>query len=170
MNAIVSVTRNWAIGLAGRLAVRNGADMRRFVRLTMGGTVIMGRRTLESFPGGPLEGRRNIVITGRPETLPDGVEAVDSPEGALDAASNDEPGRVWLIGGESVYRELIDACDRAYITKNDIVVPADSFFPNLDEDPGWMVASKERGGTTAQGIDFEYITYARMPKGCGPIR
>ena len=163
MNAIVSVTRDWGIGLDGGLAVRNRDDMRRFVDLTMGGTVIMGRRTLESFPGGPLKGRRNIVISSRPDYAPAGVEVARSPDEALELAASDDPDNVWLIGGASVYEALIDSCERAYVTRNDCEVHVDAWFPNLDERPGWEVESREDGGVTAAGVPFEYVTYARRP-------
>ena len=159
MNAIVSVTSDWAIGRDGGLAVRNKADMRRFVSLTMGGTVVMGRKTLESFPGGPLKGRRNVVISRQTGYAPEGVEVAGSPEEALALVSADDPDDVWLIGGESVYRALLDSCERTYVTKNECVREADAWFPNLDEDPSWQVESREEGGVTKAGIPFEYVTY-----------
>ena len=161
MNAIVSVTADWGIGNEGKLLVRNRADMRRFVDLTMGGTVIMGRTTLESFPGGPLKGRRNLVLSRNESYSPEGVEVVHSASEALAAIADDDPGSVWLIGGESVYRLLLDKCERVYVTKNDTVVPADAFFPNLDEDVAWEVDCCEEGGVTAGGVPFEFVTYVR---------
>ena len=157
MNAIVSVTNDWAIGKDGGLLVRNKADMRRFVELTMGGTVVMGRKTLESFPGGPLKGRRNVVVSRQAGYAPAGVEVVGSPEAALEAVAGDKD--VWLIGGESVYRALLDACERVYVTRNDCVREADAWFPNLDEDPTWEVEGRKDGGVTAAGVPFEYMTY-----------
>jgi dihydrofolate reductase len=132
------------------------------MELTMGGTVVMGRRTLESFPGGPLKGRKNVVITHDPEALPGGVVGVDSPVAALEAVAADDPNRVWLIGGESVYRALLDQCTRAYVTKFDVERPADAFFPNLDEDPAWQVESVENDGATTKGTHFSFITYVRQ--------
>lgn len=168
MDAIVSVTREWAIGREGRLLVRNREDMRRFVRLTTGGTVLMGRRTYESFPKGPLVGRRNVILTRdptyepprMPEALPDGtsVVVVHSLEEALRTTADDP--RVWLIGGESVYRALLPRCERCHVTRNDVSVPdADAFFPDLDADPAWAVESVEGSGTTATGIPFSFVTY-----------
>lgn len=159
MNAIVSVTSDWAIGKDGGLLVRNKADMQRFVALTMGGTVVMGRKTLESFPGGPLKGRRNVVISRQEDYAPEGVEVVGSPEAAMAAVAGDAPEGVWLIGGESVYRVLLDRCERVYVTKNDCTREADAWFPNLDEDPTWQVESREDGGVTRGGVAFEYVTY-----------
>lgn len=165
MNAIVAVCSDWGIGNRGALLVHGKADMRRFVELTMGGTVVMGRRTLESFPGGALKGRRNVVITHDPATLPDGVEGVASPAAALEAVATDDPDRVWLIGGESAYRALLPQCARAYVTKFDVEKPADAFFPNLDGDPAWSVEREEDGGVTASGVAFSFVTYARRMDG-----
>jgi len=161
MNAIVSVTRNWAIGLEGALLVPNREDMRRFVRLTMGGTVVMGRRTLESFPGGPLKGRRNIVITRGGHALPKGCECVESPEEALAAVAGADPNNVWLIGGESVYRALLPHCDKVLVTMNETSREADAFFPRLDEMGERRLAKHEEGGMTPEGIAFSYLTYQR---------
>ena len=157
MDAIVSVTNDWGIGLDGQLLVRNRADMRRFVDLTMGGTVLMGRKTLESFPGGPLKGRRNVVLTRDESYSPEGVDVVHSVSEALEAVSGDE--RVWLIGGESVYRLFLPLCERVYVTKNDVTLPADAWFPNLDESEEWLVESEEPGGVTKADVTFSFVTY-----------
>lgn len=159
MDAIVSVTSDWGIGLDGQLLVRNRADMRRFVALTTGDTVLMGRKTFESFPGGPLKGRRNVVLTRDEAYSPKGVTVVHSVPEALDAVAGDD--HVWLIGGESVYRLFLPLCERVYVTKNDVVLPADAFFPNLDEDERWHVAQTEPGGVTVSGVPFSFVTYAR---------
>ena len=162
MNAIVAVCSDWGIGYKGALLVHSKVDMHRFVELTMGGTVVMGRRTLQSFPGGPLKGRRNVVISHDPSALPDGVVGVDSPTAALEAVAPDDPNMVWLIGGESVYRALLAQCTRAYVTKFDVEKSADAFFPNLDEDPAWQVESVEDAGVTAKGTRFSFVTYVRQ--------
>lgn len=170
MDAIVSVTRDWAIGRDGSLLVRNREDMRRFVALTTGGTVLMGRKTYESFPKGPLRGRRNVILTHSasyrpprvPEKLPEGtsVEVVRSLDDALATTAGDPS--VWLIGGESVYWALLPRCERCHVTRNDVSVPdADAFFPDLDADPSWVVESADGGGTTPAGIPFEFVTYRR---------
>ncbi|MBP3894562.1 MAG: dihydrofolate reductase [Atopobiaceae bacterium] len=164
MNAIVSVTSDWAIGNKGRLVVANRADMRRFKELTMGGTVIMGRATFESFPNGPLAGRRNVVVTHDASYGHDhqGIVCAASPQEALAMVAGDNPDRVWLIGGESLYRALLPECERAYVTKNDTTVEADAFFPNLDADDGWQVEERGDGGVTAAGIPFEYVVYRNV--------
>jgi dihydrofolate reductase len=164
MNAIVSVTSDWAIGNEGGLIVRNRADMRRFVSLTMGGTVLMGRTTFESFPGGPLKGRRNVVVTrDRQYALRhEGVECAHSLDEALDLVAADDPDTVWLIGGESLYRALLAHCDRCFVTRNRVVVAADAFFPDLDADPSWELESVEEGGETSEGIRFDFATYRNV--------
>lgn len=159
MNAIVSVTSDWAIGKDGGLLVPNRADMRRFVQLTRGCTVVMGRKTLESFPGGPLKGRRNVVISRQEGYAPEGVEVFHTPEAALEAVAGDES--VWLIGGASVYQALLGNCERAYVTVNECTCEADSWFPNLDEDRAWEVESREDAGVTEEGVPFSFVTYRR---------
>lgn len=166
LNVIVAVCDDWGIGIGGGMLVDNRADMRHFVRRTKGHTVLMGRKTLESFPGGqPLKARRNVVITRDPGFAREGVDVAHSIDDAL-AMVADDP-EVWLIGGGMIYRELLPLCTRAEITKNHCVHPADTFFPNLDEDPTWHVASSaardDEGNplVTPEGIPFEFVTYTR---------
>ena len=166
LNVIVAVCDDWGIGIDGGMLVDNRADMRHFVRHTKGYTVLMGRKTLESFPGGqPLKGRRNVVITHDPDFAREGVDVAHSIDEAL-AMVADDP-EVWLIGGGTIYRELLPLCTRAEITKNHCVRPADTFFPNLDEDLTWHVASSaardDEGNplVTPEGIPFEFVTYTR---------
>lgn len=173
MDAIVSVTRDWSIGRDRGLLVRNRDDMRRFVSLTRGCTVIMGRVTYEGFPKGPLKGRRNVVVTrdagyvppNMPAELPAGTSIVvtHSTDEALALTRDDS--QVWLIGGASLYRELLSLCERCYVTKNDILVPGtDAFFPDLDADPSWRVESTEAGGTTEDGIAYSFVTYVNSTR------
>lgn len=161
MNAIVSVTKDWGIGMRGRLLVPNREDMRFFVRQTMGGTVVCGRKTFQSFPNGPLKGRRNIVLTSDTTYRPEGVTVVHDLQKALEAARDEDPNKVWVIGGERVYRQLIDRCDKAYVTMHDVTLPCDAHFPNLDEDERWQVRERIPGGTTPAGIPFEFLEYVK---------
>lgn len=162
MNAIVSVTRDWGIGLAGSLIVPNRADMRRFVELTRGGTVVMGRTTFESLPSGPLKGRRNIVLTRDRGYRAEGVELASGVEEALSLVAGDDAERVWLIGGEQLYRSMLGCCQRAYVTKNDVSTEADAFFPDLDADAGWELAAHEGGGVTDAGVAYEFLIYGQV--------
>ena len=161
MDAIVSVTSDWGIGRDGQLLVRNRADMKRFKELTMGGSVIMGRKTFESLPGGPLTGRNNIVLTRSRGFAPEGVEVARSIDEALELA--DRHGvRAWLIGGASLYGQFIDLCDEAYVTYHDIVLEADAFFPDLDKDERWVCADVSETDFTASGIPFHVALYKHV--------
>ena len=120
MNAIVVADRSWAIGRDGGLLFSLPTDMKRFRSLTMGGAVILGRKTLESFPGGrPLPKRKNIVITRRKDLQVEGAVVVSSLAEALDAAGDTPPDQIWVIGGGSVYTALLERCKRVYLTKVD---------------------------------------------------
>ena len=142
MNAIVVTDKQWAIGRNGDLLFSLPGDMKHFRTLTTGGTVIMGRKTLDSFPGGrPLPKRRNIVITRSPDFHREGCETVSTPEDALALARDEE--NVWLIGGGSIYAALLGRCRRASVTRVDSTVSdADTFFPNLDKSPDWKLVSE----------------------------
>ena len=158
-HAIVAVCDDWGIGKNGDMLVRNREDMRSFVRRTKGQTVLMGRKTLESFPGAkPLTDRRNIVVSRDKSYAPEGVEMARSIDEGIELAGKDE---VWVIGGGQVYESLLPRCSEAIVTKNHCLREADTFFPNLDEDPSWNVENIEDGGVTASGVPFEFVTYRR---------
>ncbi len=160
MNAIVVVDQNWAIGCNGDLLFSLPTDMKRFRSLTIGGTVILGRKTLDSFPGGrPLPKRRNIVITRNVDFDREGCEIAGSLQAALELAADTEDGKLWVIGGGSVYAALLSRCKRVYLTKVDAVAEgADTFFPNLDKLPGWKVEATsepvEENGVTYRFVDY----------------
>ena len=160
MNAIVVADRNWAIGRNNGLLFSLPGDMKHFRTLTSGGTVIMGRRTLDSFPGGrPLPKRRNIVITRDPDFCREGCEVVHNPEAALALAGDGDD--VWLIGGGSIYAALLDRCRRACVTRVDTAAPeADVFFPNLDALPGWTVGHTGEP-ITENGLTYRFVDYIR---------
>lgn len=160
MNAIVVVDRSWAIGRNGGLLFSLPTDMRRFRALTLGGTVILGRKTLDSFPGGrPLPKRRNIVITHNVDFDRACAEAVSSPEAALECAGDTPEDQLWVIGGSSVYTALLSRCKRVYLTRVDAVAEgADTFFPNLDKLPSWKI--EEQGDTVEEnGYTYRFLTY-----------
>ena len=160
MNAIVAVDANWAIGYEGDLLFSLPADMRRFRSLTMGGTMILGRKTLESFPGGkPLPKRRNIVISRNESLVVEGAEVVPTPDAALALAESTPDDQIWVIGGGSVYTVLLSRCKRVYLTKTENAAPAaDTFFPNLDKLPGWEVESVG-DPITENGVTYRFIDY-----------
>lgn len=160
MNAIVVADRSWAIGRDGGLLFSLPTDMKRFRSLTMGGAVILGRKTLESFPGGrPLPKRKNIVITRRKDLKVEGAVVVSSLAEALDAAGDTPPDQIWVIGGGSVYTALLERCKRVYLTKVDAQAEdPDTFFPNLDKLPGWEV-EHESEPVEENGLTFRFVEY-----------
>lgn len=160
LHAIVAVCDDWGIGKDGDMLVRNREDMRSFVRHTKGHTVLMGRKTLESFPDAkPLVDRRNVVVSRDATYAPEGVEMARSLEEALELVRNDD--EVWVIGGGQIYQALLPYCATAVVTKNHCLREADTFFPDLDEDATWTVSKVEEGGVTKSGIPFEFVTYSR---------
>lgn len=160
LSAIVAVCDDWGIGLDGGMVVENREDMRHFVACTTGHPVIMGRRTLESFPGGrPLKNRRNVVLSRDSSFSTEGVEVVRSVEDALAAVAGDQ--EAWVLGGGQVYELLLPHCDRAVVTRNHCVRPCDTHFPDLDADPVWKVVETRAGGVTPDGVPFDFVTYER---------
>lgn len=160
MNAIVAADLRWAIGYNGGLLFSLPADLRRFRSLTLNGTVIMGRLTLESFPGGrPLSQRRNIVITRNVDSLPEGVEGASSPEEALALAGGPEAENLWVIGGGSVYAALLPQCRRVCLTRVETrAQESDTFFPDLDKLPNWEIESTS-GPMEENDLKFRFIEY-----------
>lgn len=159
MRAIVAACKDWGIGKDGDLVVHNREDMRHFVQLTTGGTVVMGRATLDSFPGGrPLKNRRNIVVTRQADFAREGVEVAHSVDEALALVASSDPDTVWLIGGASLYRQMLPFCDEVVATKYDTVREADTYFPDLDADPAFEVAETVPGETCA------FVTYRRATR------
>lgn len=165
LGAVVAVTDEWAIGLEGDMVVANKADMRHFVEVTTGHPVIMGRKTLESFPGGrPLKNRRNIVLTHDPSFEREGVEVVHSVDEAIELVSAET--EAWVIGGGEIYRQMLPYCTVAEVTKNHCSRRADTFFPNLDDDACWYVASRTTDAVLGEsegtpGLNYQFVTYHR---------
>lgn len=157
MDAIVVVDRNWAIGRDGGLLFSLPTDMKRFRTLTTGGTVLMGRKTLESFPGGrPLSKRRNIVLTSRGLHV-EGAEAVHTLKDLCKAGASAE--HAYVIGGGSVYAALLSQCKRVYLTRVDAVaVEPDTYFPNLDKLPGWKVEHISEP-MVESGLTYRFVDY-----------
>lgn len=159
MYLIVAVDANWAIGKDGDQLCYIPADLKRFQKLTTGHPVLLGRKTLQTFPGGrPLKNRRNLILSTRPDFTPEGGEVFSTLEEALSQAGED----TFVIGGESVYRQTLDQCQVAYVTKIHHGFPgADTFFPNLDQDSAWEVVEEE-GPFSHQELTYSYVTYRRI--------
>jgi len=158
MNLIVAVDEHWAIGKGGDQLVYISADLKRFKELTTGHPVILGRKTLATFPGGrPLKGRRNLILSATEGYTVEGAEVYPDANALLAAAPEDS----FVIGGESVYRTLLDRCNTAYVTKIHAVFPADRYFPNLDAHPNWTCVDVGEVLEDA-GIQFQYVTYRKL--------
>ena len=161
MNIIVAVDKNWAIGKDNNLLVRIPADMKMFRQETEGKVVIMGRKTLESFPNGsPLEKRVNIVLTKNPDFRVKGATVVHSVEEALEEIKQYPSDQVYCIGGDSVYRQFLPYCDIAHITKIDFAYEADSYFPNLDDMPEWEITAESEEQTYFD-LEYTFVKYER---------
>ena len=161
MEAIVAVYSDWGIGSEGTQPVVLKADRAHFRDCTTGNAVIVGRRTLEDFPGGrPLKNRNNIVIT-RQDIQIGGAEVVHSTEEAMKAA--EKYPRTLVIGGASVYRQFFTYTDILHITKIDLAPKSDSFFPNLDELPDWVCES-QTPWEEENGIRYCFCEYKRISK------
>lgn len=136
-------------------------DMKFFRETTTGKVVVMGRKTLESFPNGkPLKNRVNIVLTRDPKYSVDGAVVVHSKEELDKELNKYDSDDIYVIGGESIYRLLLDDCDRAFVTYVDYAYDADTYFPNLDEKSEWNLA-EESEEQTYYDIEFYFRTYTR---------
>lgn len=157
MNLIAAVDKNWAIGLNNKLLVRIPEDQKFFRETTTGKVVVMGRKTLESFPGGrPLKNRINIVLTRDLNYRAKDVILVHSLEELKEELHKYPSEDIYVIGGESIYRQLLEECDVAHITKIEYAYEADAWFPNLDEYEEWEISADSEEQTY---FDLEYYFY-----------
>lgn len=148
MNLIAAADKNWAIGKDNKLLVRIPADMNYFREMTTGHVVVMGRKTLESFPNqAPLKDRVNIVLTRDMSYEKKGAVIVHSLEELEEELKKYPSEEIYVIGGETVYRQLLDQCDVAYITKMDFAYDADAYMPNLDKSKDWKLAAESEEQT-----------------------
>ena len=157
MNLIACVDNNWAIGKNNQLLVRIPADQKFFRETTTGKVVVMGRKTLESFPNGqPLKNRTNIVLThNRDYKVKDAIVVYSVEE--LNQELKKYPSEdIYIIGGESIYDQFVDACDVAHITKVDFAYDADAHFPNLDKKPEWKITQDSEEQTYFDLIFYFY--------------
>ena len=158
MELIVAVYDDWGIGRDGTQPVALSADRKFFRTTTRGAMVIAGRRTIEDFPGKqPLPGRVNVALSRSGAEIP-GFTVCGSAEDA--AALSGTAERCFVIGGGSVYRQMLPFCDAAYVTKVHVTPESDTFFPNLDEDKDWYLAETLQSGEE-NGIVYEMCLYKR---------
>jgi dihydrofolate reductase len=167
MKLIAAADKNWGIGKNNQLLVSIPEDMKFFRSTTMNGVVVMGRRTLDSFPGGrPLPRRVNIVLTAQRNFSREGVIVVHSLEELDRVLARYDSDSIYIIGGESVYRQLKDRCDTAYVTRIDYAYDADAWFPDLDADPDWEVTAVSEEQIYFDLI-YHFCTYKRKEKEAG---
>jgi dihydrofolate reductase len=158
MDAIVAVYDDWGIGRDGTQPIALSADRKFFRETTRGAMVIAGRKTIADFPGQkPLPGRVNVALSRTAEEIP-GFTLCRSPEEAAELAKTAE--KCFVIGGGTVYNQMLDCCDTAYITKVHTTTDCDTWFPNLDEDEEWYLAETLQSGEE-DGIAYDMLLYKR---------
>lgn len=159
MDVIVNVIPSWGIGCENHLLVTIPADMKRFRALTQGKTLVYGRKTLETFPNcQPLKNRRNLILSTNKDMVVEGAEIFHSFEELAEELKKIPGEEISIIGGETIYRMFLPYCDIAYVTKIEFDLPADRFFPNLDEMPNWEVTASLEP-MTSNGITFQFVDY-----------
>lgn len=159
MELIVAVYEDWGIGKDGTQPIALSADRKFFRETTRGAAVIVGRRTVEDFPGKkPLPGRQNVVLTRSNTQLP-GFTVCHSPAEAQALTKDAE--RTMVIGGGSIYKQMLPVCDTAYVTKVHCKPESDTFFPDLDADPAWRLEEVLQSGEE-NGVGYQMCLYKRI--------
>lgn len=162
MNIIVAVDKNWGIGKDNKLLVSIPSDMKFFREETTNKVVVMGRKTLESFSNGlPLKRRINIVLTKDMNYKVKDAILVHSVEELLEQLKKYNSEDVYVIGGDSIYRQLLPYCDVAHVTKIDYAYEADSYFPNLDEMSDWKIGQMSEEQTYFD-LEYAFVKYVRQ--------
>jgi len=159
ISIIVAVSDDWGIGMNNELLWHIPEDLKRFKKLTMGKTIIMGKRTWESLPRRPLPGRKNIVLTDIPDECIDGSVTAYTIEDALSKCVQDE--EIFVIGGGMVYRQFMSIADRLYITHVHKKAPADVWFPKIDRRKWKIIEKEECISEDENRIPYTYVVYAR---------
>ena len=164
MNLIVAVDKNWGIGSNNKLLVSIPSDMKFFRQQTMGKVVVLGRKTLETFPNGlPLQKRTNIVLTRDRSFSVKGATVVhDIPE-LLEELKKYEDEQIYIIGGGTVYEQMLPYCNVAHVTKIDYGFEADTYFPNLDAMDDWEITGESEEQTYFD-LEFSFVKYERVKK------
>lgn len=166
MKAIVAVSREWGIGRDNSLLFSIPEDMKQFKEITTGHIVVMGRKTLESLPEGkPLKNRINIVLTKNIEFDCRGALIVHSISELQEVLQRYPSEEVFVIGGGSIYKVLMPWIDTVYVTKVDRSAKADTFFPNLDDNPSWQIVNSSEN-KEHDGLTFRFVIYERKEEIC----
>lgn len=162
MNIIVAVDENWAIGNKNELLIRIPADMKMFREETTGKVVVLGRKTLETFPNGnPLKNRTNIILSTQKDYQVKDAIVVHSIEELLEELKAYEEEQIYIIGGESIYRQMLPYCNTAHVTKIDRSYEADAYFPNLDDDAQWEITA-ESDEQSYFDTTYRFVKYERV--------
>ncbi len=162
MKLIAAVDSNWAIGYNNRLLVRIPSDQKYFRNETMGKVIVMGRKTLESFPQSrPLAGRTNVVLTRNPDFDVRDTVVTHSVEETLELLKQYNSDDIFIIGGDTIYRQFIKYCDEALITKIDHEYQADAYFPDLDRDDEWELTHDSEEQTYFD-LEYRFLKYRRV--------
>ncbi len=162
MNIIVTVDENWAIGSKDKLLVQIPGDQRNLQQLTMGGVMILGRRTMQAMPQGqPLYGRETIVLSENPDFKVKGATIVSSMAELKEALQKKNTEKVYVCGGESVYKQLLPECDTVYVTMIEKAYAADRYFENLDKSPEWAM-TEESDEQTYFDLTYYFRKYERI--------
>lgn len=161
MNLIVAADNNWAIGNRGRLLVSIPNDQKQFREETTGKVVVLGRKTLQTFPQGlPLKNRINIILSRNREYAVKGAVVVHSLDELMEELKKYASEDVYVIGGESIYRQMLPYCDTAHVTRIDHSYQADAYFPDLDRNPEWTVTA-DSDELTYFDIPYQFVKYER---------
>jgi len=164
MNLIVAVDENWAIGNKNELLIRIPADMKMFRQETTGKVVVVGRKTLETFPNAqPLKNRTNIILSTKEDYEVKDATVVHSIEELLEELKQYKEEEIYITGGETVYRQMLPYCNVAHVTKIDRSYEADAFFPNLDADPEWEVTAESEEQSYFD-ITYTFVKYERVKR------
>ena len=159
---IVARSINNVIGKNGAIPWSIPGEQKQFRELTTGNVVVMGRKTLESFPNKkPLKNRVNIVLTRNPDYQVEGAIVVRSDEELQAELAKYDSEKIFVIGGESIYKKMLNMCDVAYVTKMDYAYDADAHFPNLDEMDNWELAEAGEEETYFD-LEYAFCTYRRV--------
>lgn len=162
MNLIVAVDKNWGIGSKNKLLVTIPSDMKFFRETTSGKVVVLGRKTLETFPNGlPLKNRTNIILTNNKDFQAKGAIICHSVEEVLEELKKYDSEDIYIIGGGTIYRQFLPYCDVAHVTKIDHAFEADTYFPNLDEMEEWEVTADSEEQTYFD-LEFQFVKYERL--------
>jgi dihydrofolate reductase len=161
MNLIAAVDNHWGIGYKNKLLVSIPQDQKMFREETTGKVIVLGRKTLETFPNGlPLKNRTNIILTSNTNFKVKDAIIVHSIEELLEELKLYPSEDIYIIGGESVYKQMLPYCDTAHITKIDFNYEADAYLPNLDQMPEWSITGDSEEQTYFN-IEYVFLRYER---------